>query len=334
MTSGELLRKLFQGYTKRDDDAFRKAAQNIIQSERAKNHRLLADDLERILLNGNGSSRENKLISHAYNIPVDRESQLPLLQISKHDFDWDRLVLPTTTTDKLKQLVEEHHKQDILASGGLKPRQKVLFFGPPGCGKTLTAEVLSAILHYPLITVRFDAIVSSLLGETATNLRKVFDFIERGRWIVLFDEFDAIGKDRDNQFEHGELKRVVNSLLQLMDAYRGNSLLIAATNHEKLLDNAIWRRFEIVISFSRPKLQDRILLLRQFLGGFNASKLDFESLGKLLDGATGFDIELLSKDIARKALLEGRNYLIEQDMKVALDTYKERKKIFQENSLL
>lgn len=89
--------------------------------------------------------------------------------------------------------------------------------------------------------------MSSLLGETAANLRRVFDFIERREWVVLFDEFDAIGKDRDNPFEHGELKRVVNSLLQLMDNYSGESLLIAATNHEGLLDDAVWRRFEAVV---------------------------------------------------------------------------------------
>ncbi len=333
MTSGKLLRKLFLGYSKHDDAAFRRVAQEIIQSERAKNHRLLADDLEKIILNGNGTSREKRLATNTYNIPVDRESQLPLLQITKHDYDWSRLVLPSDTVDKLHQITEEYYKKDILASGGMKPRQNILFFGPPGCGKTLTAKVLSGTLFYPLVTVRFDAIVSSLLGETATNLRKVFDFIQRGQWIVLFDEFDAIGKDRDNQFEHGELKRVVNSLLQLIDAYHGESLLIAATNHENLLDNAIWRRFEMVLSFNRPKLQDRILLLRQFLKGFDGSKLDLTSIGRILDGATGFDIELLCMDAARKALLDNRNFLTKKDMEVALNTYKERKRIFEENSL-
>jgi ATPase family associated with various cellular activities (AAA) len=121
----------------------------------------------------------------------------------------------------------------------------------------------------------------------AANLRRVFEFIQTGQWVVLFDEFDAIGKDRDNPFEHGELKRVVNTLLQLMDAFRGESLLIAATNHETLLDKGVWRRFEAVVQFPVPTPQDRVLLLRQFLRGFDTTALNLESLAGKLDGATG-----------------------------------------------
>jgi SpoVK/Ycf46/Vps4 family AAA+-type ATPase len=321
MANGDLLRQLFRGYAKRDDSTFRNAANEIIREERAKNHRLLADDLERILMNGNGLPGEKRNVINPLEIPKDRERGFPLLDIAQFTFDWERIVLQPKSLNVIQQIAREHSRKDLLAAGGIKPRQRVLFFGPPGCGKTLAAQVLASVLSYPLVTVRFDAVVSSYLGETAANLRRVFDFIQRGQWVVLFDEFDAIGKDRDNPFEHGELKRVVNSLLQLMDAFRGESLLIAATNYEGLLDKAIWRRFEAIVHFTIPTTQDRVLLLRQFLRGFECSDVSMEKLAGQMKGATGSDIERFCIEAARLALMEGRNKLCKEDIRAALDSF-------------
>ena len=327
MTNGDLLRQLFRGYAMHDDSAFRSAASELIQEERIKNHRLLADDLERILLNGTGHRHgKPNNVSH-YEIPKDRERGFPLLDITESPYDWDRLVLPESSLGSLKQIVREHRHKDLLVGGGIKPTQRVLFFGPPGCGKTLAAQVIAGVLSSPIAIVRFDAVVSSYLGETAANLRRVFDFIQRGRWVVLFDEFDAIGKDRDNAFEHGELKRVVNTLLQLMDAFRGESLLIAATNHEKLLDKAVWRRFETVVQFPAPSVQDRVLMLRQFLRGFDCSLLNIGALAKQLSDATGADVERFSIEAARLALLDGRTQINKGDVRTSLDSYLERRTI-------
>lgn len=329
MASGDLLRQLFKGYAKRDDAVFRSAAEALIHDERLKNHKLLADELERILYNGNGSHGERR---HPYerDIPRDRERGFPLLEIGEHRYDWEQIILPAKSLQVLKRLANEHHRKDILASAGLKPTQKVLFYGPPGCGKTLAGKILSSVLHYPLVTVRFDAVVSSYLGETAANLRRVFDFISRGTWIVLFDEFDAIGKDRDNPFEHGELKRVVNSLLQLIDAFYGESLLIAATNHEKLLDTAVWRRFESIIHFPVPTEQDRVLLLGLYLGGFDSSNLDLKTIARKISGATGSDIQQLAIEAARLAVLDNRTLITEQDIEPSLRTMRERFKLLRE----
>ena len=322
--NGELLRQLFRGYTKRDDATFRAAAEAIIREERTKNHRLLADDLERLLLNGHSGNGEKRLSGNEYEVPKDRERGFPLMDIAEYSYSWERIVLMPKTLEALQEIAVENKKRDILASSGLKPTQRVLFYGPPGCGKTLAARVLAGVLALPLITVRFDAIVSSFLGETAANLRRVFDFIGRGHWVVLFDEFDAIGKDRDNPFEHGELKRVVNSLLQLMDAFTGESLLIAATNHEKLLDEAIWRRFESVVHFPLPTPQDRLLLLRLFLGGFDTSGLSLERLSRRIREATGSDIETIAISSARRAVLDGRTNIKEADIAPAIRAFKER----------
>lgn len=322
MASGDLIRKLFLGYTKRDDALFRSTAEEIIRVERKKNHRLLADDLEHILLNSRGERGPNAVSEKYYDVPKDRERGFSLLEIEEHDFDWSRLVLPPTVLSVLQEMANEHHRSDLLRAGGLYPKRRALFFGPPGCGKTITARVLAGVLGFPLALVRFDAVISSYLGETASNLRRVFEFLERGRWVVLFDEFDAISKDRDNPFEHGELKRVVNTLLQLMDAFHGESLLIAATNHEKLLDNAIWRRFDAIVHFGYPSSQDRALLLRLFFKGFDTRQLDLLAIARRLKGASGGDVEWVTVEAARRAVLDGRNLIAKCDAEEALELFR------------
>ena len=332
MVNGDLLRQLFRGYAKHDDATFRAAAEAVIQEERAKNHRLLADDLERILMNGSAPQGQRRLVSDLAETPRDKDRGFPLVDIAEFSYDWSRLVVPPKTLAPLQEIAEEHRRADVLAAAGLRPRQRVLFYGPPGCGKTLAAQVIAGVLGYNLVIVRFDAVVSSLLGETAANLRRVFEYVARGKWVVLFDEFDAIGKDRDNPFEHGELKRLVNTLLQLMDYFRGDSLLIAATNHESLLDKAVWRRFEAVVSFNVPSAQDRVLLLRLFLRGFDCTRLNVEAIARRMAGATGSDIEWLAIEAARRAVLDGRTAISNDDIDPALGSLRERLNVIRELS--
>jgi len=325
MANGDILRQLFQSHTQGDDASFRAAAEAIIHEERAKNHRLLADDLQRLLIRGGKERDLNELRRPTVvaSLPHDRERGFALVDIEHFDLPWERLVVHPSLCEALQAIAEENRRADVLATAGLRPTSKALFYGPPGCGKTLAARVLASILDRPLVTVRFDAVVSSYLGETASNLRRVFDFIGREHAVVLFDEFDAIGKDRDNTLEHGELKRVVNSLLQLMDAYRGDSLLIAATNHEGLLDDAIWRRFDAVLEFARPTHQERVLLLRNFFRGFRL-QFDPANLARALSGATGADIERLAIDAARRAVLDGRSTVTTGDVATGIKAFRGR----------
>lgn len=323
MPRADLTRELFKAHANRDNDAFREAALKVVSEERRKNHRLLADDLERIVMN---DRRMTPDIFNARKIvpPKDRERGVDLVEVSDSELGWGRMVLPSATLGVLQDVAFEHLRTDVLAASGLAPRGRLLFYGPPGCGKTLAARVMAGVLTRPLVTVRFDAIVSSLLGETASNLRTAFDFISCGEWVVLFDEFDAIGKDRDNAFEHGELKRVVNTLLQLMDAFRGNSVLIAATNHEGLLDSAVWRRFDVLVPFGLPGPQDRVLLLRQFLASFDTRGLSVEKLARQLSRASGGDIERVAQSAARRAVLDGRQYIRKEDVTPALQDFRRR----------
>ncbi len=311
MATSDHIRALLRAFTKRDDPAFLDAAKELIAEEQQKGHKLLAEDLSRILHNGDPRPSTCPVPS---DVPMDKERGLPLAHVERPDYGWDRLVLNDRVEFTLKGIVEEFRKREVFSSYGIGPKRKLLFFGPPGCGKTITARVIAGVLDLPLLYVRFDSVVSSYLGETAANLRKVFDYAQRGHWVVLFDEFDAIGKARDNHFEHGELKRVVNTLLQLMDGFTGDSLLIAATNHHKLLDKAIWRRFDEICCFDYPTVKERAKLLLRFLAGFHHPGIDAGHLARRMTRMTGDDIERVCIDSIKMAIMDGRSELSNNDL--------------------
>lgn len=251
MAEGRLLRKLIKAGAGLDSLAFRQAAEEVIREERSKRHHLLASDLERILY-GVAPSEVRRLPRE---VPRDRERGLDLVEVREPVRSLSDLVLAPSVSPILDRVILEQQRSEILATYGLRPVSRLLFAGAPGCGKTSAAEALATELGLELVVVRVDAVVSSYLGETAANLGKVFEFLAGGRYVALFDEFDAIGKERSDSSEHGELRRVVNAFLQMVDAFRGRSLLVAATNHEGLLDSALWRRFEEVVMFERPTLE-------------------------------------------------------------------------------
>ena len=323
MATSDHIKALFKAFTRKDNGLFIQAARELIGEEKQKGHALLAKDLERILSNG---GLRSAAVSIPNDVPTDRERGLPLVHIERPELGWERVILSKDLDAILHNIVEEFRKREIFKSYGMNPKRKILFFGPPGCGKTITARVLAGVLDVPLLYVRFDSVVSSYLGETSANLRKVFDYAQRGYWVVLFDEFDAIGKGRDNPFEHGELKRVVNTLLQLMDGFRGDSILIAATNHEKLLDSAIWRRFDEICYFDIPSPRERRELIGRFLSGFRQKDIDVSKMSRWMSAMTGDDIERVCIDAVKTAILDSRQELRLSDVELAVKRQKKRMK--------
>lgn len=179
--------------------------------------------------------------------------------------------------------------------------------------------MIAAELNYPLAIVRLDALVSSYLGETAANLRKVFEFIAQQPLVVLFDEFDALGKTRSDSSEHGELRRVVNAVLQMIDAYQGKSLILAATNHEQILDDAIWRRFDEVIEFARPDVGLMKQLLTLKLRGVRRQfDVDDDELVQLFEGKSGADIERIIRRAVKRMILKRQEFLTINDLRKSL----------------
>jgi SpoVK/Ycf46/Vps4 family AAA+-type ATPase len=329
MARGEIIRKLFQSFSRNEREGFYAAAMELIQEEKSKNHNLLAKDLERILQNGHSKalSASNTLYKDYPEVPKDRETGLSLVDIRPFDLTWGDVVLNQDNLEILQRVTLENRKQEVLEAYGLRPKSKLLFCGPPGCGKTLTAKILSGVLGIPLVYVNLTAVFSSYLGETATNLKKIFDYVEKGEWVVLFDEFDAIARDRNTLNEHGEVKRLVNSLLQLIDTSNSNSLFIAATNHESLLDNAVWRRFDEVLFFGKPDLELRTALLKRYLSRIRHSAINLEDFAAELEKATGADIERICIDTIKTVVLRGDRELTHADLKTAVGRYLERNRI-------
>lgn len=328
-TTNELIKKLFLAFSRRDEDEFYKIGEELINLEKRKKHHFVAKELKEALYSQN-NSRFNFEKRFKINMPIprDNDSGFPLLSIKQYELDWEELILSENIKYELNQIIQGIKSNEILATYNLKPKNKVLFCGLPGTGKTFAAQVISSYLELPLVYINFDAIISSYLGETATNLRKVFDFISNGIWVVLFDEVDIIGKNRDDQHETGEIKRVVNNFLQMIDNFEGESLIIAATNHPHILDPAIWRRFDEVINFDIPKKNERMSLIKLYLKPIKKEKdIDFELLSRETEGFTPSDIKSMCRDAITHTIINERETLENKDLIYSLEKFKKRIKL-------
>lgn len=320
MANGKLLRQLIKSGTQGDNASFRSASEAVIKEEREKNHHLLANDLERLLYGDHASLRKSSQTLHlASELPTNKDNDLPLLEVRAVVREEKDIVLSDTTQSAIGEILMEHNRADVLRSYGLQPAQKLLFCGPPGCGKTLAAEVIAHSLSLPLVLVRLDSVISSLLGETASNLRKTFDYVAQNPVVALFDEFDALTKDRGDSGDHGELKRSVNAVLQMMDGYRGESILIATTNYETLLDKAVWRRFDEVIRFEMPSLEQIKRLMTVKLSGIRRNfEPDDGQVASLFKGMSHADIERVLRRAVKDMILSGHEFLEKKHLDAAL----------------
>lgn len=320
MATGKLLRQLIKSGIEGNVEAFRAASEEVIKEERQKQHHLLANDLERLLY---GRPRDAGVAGSKIAVPVDRERNLALLDIREPVRRLEDVILGREAQAAVEEVLKEHHHRERLGGYGMRPADRLLFYGPPGCGKTLTAEVIASELGLPLAVVRVDAVVSSYLGETAANLRKVFDFAAAHAAVVLFDEFDALAKERADESEHGELRRVVNAVLQMMDAYVGRSVLIAATNHEAILDLAIWRRFEEVLIFAPPTIEQLRRLLALKLRGVRR-EFEIDEVAALFKGMTHADVERVLRRAIKDMILAGEEFLAARHLEGAASREKPR----------
>lgn len=307
MTAANALRKLVMAHALGDVRQFSATLGEYIAEERRKRHHQLADDLERIFSNGTAAPKIETLtlLRPGADLPRDKEKGTLLLELFEPTVSLSEMIVNDSVRTSLERIMTEQRKRDLLMSYGLSPSRKVLFCGPPGCGKTMAAEVLAKELYLPLVLVRFDSVISSYLGETAANLRRVFNFAASRPMVLLFDEFDAIGKRRDDAEEHGELKRVVNAFLQMLDSLRGDALTIAATNHEEMLDSALWRRFDDVILFEPPSSSQIEDLLKRHLRQIGTAEIDWKTRAEVLQGSSHADVKRVAQDAAKNCLLSG-----------------------------
>ena len=238
--------------------------------------------------------------------PVDRETSVPLAELLFFPaLDQAAPIYGETLRLALDGLVSEWHQAAALQRFGVEPSRSCLLYGPPGTGKTLTAFTLARRLNLPIVNARIDGLVSSFLGTTARNIANLFDFANRYRCVLVLDEFDALAKMRDDPHELGELKRVVNTLLQNLDARAGKGLTIAITNHEGLLDPAVWRRFQNHIHIGLPDWMTRLDMLRSFLASLELTDDVIKVLGYVAGPRSGSDLKTFSDALRRTIALSG-----------------------------
>lgn len=247
MARADLILNLVKAGARGDQSQFRKTVEALAADERAKNHRILADRLiAQLQQDRNGRPKT---------LPPQPAQSLsgPLVAEVTPRRRVEDLILPTEAEQAVHELVEEQHRADLLRSHNLEPRNRVLLAGPPGNGKTSLAEAMADALNAPFLVVRYEAVIGSYLGETAQRIWQVFEHARSRQCVLFFDEFDAIGKERGDLHETGEIKRVVSSLLLQIDALPSYVVVVTASNHPELLDRAVWRRFQIRLELPMPK---------------------------------------------------------------------------------
>lgn len=297
MARADLLVNLVKAGVAGDSQSVKSVTEAIVAEERAKQHTVLAERLEQVL-------RVNGSRTHAANSVGVRHPAKDFVHELMPRRRFEELILTEEVKRACGQLVHEQLQASLLRSHGLNPRHRLLLVGPPGNGKTSLAEAIAEALAVPFLVVRYESLIASFLGETAGRLKKVFEYARTIPCVLFFDEFDAIGKERGDVHETGEIKRVVASLLMQMDDMPSHSVIVAASNHAELLDRATWRRFQLRLTLSPPTTQAFVGFLSTFLKSFREpAGMSAKTLAKRLGPTSFAEAEEFILDVRRQHVL-------------------------------
>lgn len=303
----EILKQLLLAHADGDDSAFRKAALQLASAESEAGHIRIAEELRSILAKMSPRST-------VVDIAAPRGELGDVLEGGHRQERLDDIVLTLKARAVFERILQENRSRAALERFAVTPRRKLLFHGPPGCGKTLGAGVLAGEMGLPLMTVRLDALFSRFLGATATHLRAIFAEMPRRPAVYLFDEFDAVAKARGDAHDVGEMNRIVTAFLQLIDSDKSNSIVIAATNHAELLDRAIFRRFDLIVPFSLPTASQIEALLKLRLRAFDLPTSFTKDVAMISRGMSFADVVRSTDDAIRTMALAGRTRLDVSDV--------------------
>jgi len=321
--NADIIKRIIRAIADGSQDDLERLAQKVVESERQTGHTKLADQLEAILKSPRTAKHRRERTTDSdrslKELPVSRRHGELLATIIPRDALEHHMVLPAATEERFVRIEREYAARERLGAYGLLPRKTILLYGSPGCGKSLGAKRLAWNVGLPLMKVRFDALISSYFGESAANLRSVFVAAKERPCVLLLDECDFIARSRVNSKDIGEASRIVNSLLQLMEEYDAPGLLVATTNVESSLDEALFRRFDDVFQIPLPGPAEVDKLLKMTLSAVQVSeRISWDCVVQELSGASAAMVVKAAQDAAKAAVLGGQKIVTEAHLKNAI----------------
>lgn len=315
MASADHIKALLKSHLEGDEQRFYSVAMQLAAHEAKLGHGKLAEELRMLV----DKAKQRRGTSQPVPIGKPRGELAELLSVSFPKARLGDMVLDDALKKQIQRIIREQRHAARILEHGLSPRRKLLLMGPPGNGKTMTGSVLAGELGLPLFQVRLDGLITKYMGETAAKLRQIFDATSQTRGVYFFDEFDAIGSQRGLANDVGEIRRVLNSFLQMIEQDQSHSLIVAATNHPELLDRALFRRFDDLLHYDLPDISHVAMVLKSRLGRLATKDVSWERLAEATEGLSYAEIVRAADETLKEALIEESNKVYEADIRRMLE---------------
>ena len=330
MPTADQVKALVSSHADGDDERFYSIAMQVAARAARQGHTKFARDLRDLVDGANERARREPSGQRTRPVPIvrPRGELAGLLTASFPKTRLSSMELGDETRSRINRVLLEQRKRKTILDHGMRPLRKLLLVGPPGTGKTMTASVLSGELGIPLFTIQLDGLITKYLGETAAKLRLIFEEIQRTRAVYLFDEFDALGGERAAGNDVGEIRRVLNSFLQFLEQDDSGGIIVAATNHPRILDRALFRRFDYVLEYDLPSEDVAERMLRSRLPLLRDSKIDWNRAIEVAKGLSHSDLTRACEHVTKNAILHFRAHVDTAELEDAL---KERRRQFEKS---
>jgi SpoVK/Ycf46/Vps4 family AAA+-type ATPase len=318
MSTARHLIALLRTHVQGDETEFLSVAMEMAAREARLGHAKVAEQIRDLV--DQARERKSQIEKRAGSVVVlqPKGEIANLLSVQQPTIRLASMVLDEALEKRLRRTLLEQRQQNKLRSHSLRARRKLLFIGPPGTGKTMTAAALAGELHFPLFSILLEGVITKFMGETAAKLRMIFQAMTVEKGVYLFDEFDALGARRTQTNDVGEIRRVLNSFLQLLEKDDSDSIIIAATNHADLLDRALFRRFDDVLAYELPDEKTGVKIMESRLTQFHVDRVDWQQVSKEVSGLSQGELARASDEAAKHAILQNTTQIATQDLLLAL----------------
>lgn len=318
MSTARHLIALLRTHVQGDETEFLSVAMEMAAREARLGHAKVAEQIRDLV--DQARARNSQIQRRAGSVVVlqPKGEIANLLSVQQPTIRLSSMVVPETIEKRLRRTLLEQRQQNKLRHHNLRARRKLLFIGPPGTGKTMTAAALAGELHFPLFTILLEGVITKFMGETAAKLRMIFQAMTVEKGVYLFDEFDALGARRTQTNDVGEIRRVLNSFLQLLEKDDSESIVIAATNHPDLLDKALFRRFDDVLAYDLPDEKTAVKIMESRLAQFDVNRVDWQKVSENVSGLSQGELVRASDEAAKHTVLQGTTHIVTEDLLLAV----------------